>query len=73
VASAEEALAVAREIDQRFGEGRALAVLGRALDQDGRRAEARACWEQALGVLEDLGAPDAEDVRAQLERAPTPR
>ncbi|HEY0540311.1 MAG TPA: BTAD domain-containing putative transcriptional regulator [Actinoallomurus sp.] len=70
---AEDALAIAHDIDQRFGEGRALAVLGRALVQDGRLEEGRACWERALGVFQALGAPAADDVRALLDRAPTPR
>jgi DNA-binding SARP family transcriptional activator/tetratricopeptide (TPR) repeat protein len=70
---AREALAIAREIDQRFGEGRALVVLGRALTEDGRPDEGRACWEEAFTVLRAVGAPDAEDVRELLERAPTRR
>ena len=70
---AEAALAIARDIDQKFGEGRALVVLGRALTEDGRPGEGRACWEMALAVLRSVGAPDADDVRELLERAPTPR
>ncbi len=73
VAHAEEALAIAREIEQRFGEGRALDVLGRALTEDGRPDKGRACWEEALGVFQALGAPAADDVRALLDRVPSPR
>ena len=70
---AEAALAIAREIDQRFGEGRTLVVLGRALTETGRPGEGRACWQTALALLQSLGAPDTEDVRELLERAPTSR
>jgi len=73
VAHAEEALSIAREIEQRFGEGRALDVLGRALNEAGRPDDGRACWEQALAVFQALGAPAADDIRALLDRAPTPR
>lgn len=43
-----------------------LVLLGRGLDSVGQHDRARACWNDALSILVELGAPEAEDVRALL-------
>ena len=50
----------------RYGQAFALAHLGDVLaDADGADA-ARAAWTDALAVLDDLGHPEAAEVRAKL-------
>lgn len=66
-ACAEESLHLSRGNDHRFGQGRALMVLGRALAEIGATDRARGCWEQALEILHELGAPAEADVRALLD------
>ncbi|MCW2947134.1 MAG: transcriptional regulator, family, partial [Actinoallomurus sp.] len=73
IADAEQSLATSRENGHRFGEGRALVVLGRALAEIGATDRARGCWEQALEIFVEVAAPAAEDVRALLGEALTPR
>jgi hypothetical protein len=50
----------------RPGEGVSLRGLGAALRQTGDLAGARECWQQALAILDDLGHPEADEVRSQL-------
>jgi DNA-binding SARP family transcriptional activator/tetratricopeptide (TPR) repeat protein len=69
MAAAEESLRISRVNDHRFGQGRALVVLGRVLSELGSPDRARGCWEQALEIFEDLDAPAREDVRALLSEA----
>ncbi len=66
IADAEMSLAASRENVHRFGEGRALVVLGRALAEIGATDRARGCWEQALTIFDELAAPAADDVRTLL-------
>jgi tetratricopeptide (TPR) repeat protein len=64
--AAEESLRISRVNDHRFGQGRALVVLGRVLSELGSPDRARGCWEQALEIFEELDAPARDDVRALL-------
>ncbi len=72
IADAEMSLAASRENLHRFGEGRALVVLGRSLAEIGATDRARGCWNQALTIFDELSAPDAEDVRTLLAGALSP-
>ncbi|WP_200258615.1 BTAD domain-containing putative transcriptional regulator [Streptomyces sp. HSG2] len=49
--------------------GNALTVLGRALAALGQTDRARACWEEALHLYEQVGAAEADDARALLASA----
>ncbi|MFE3327815.1 BTAD domain-containing putative transcriptional regulator [Streptomyces sp. NPDC059176] len=46
--------------------GHVLTVLGKALDALRQGDRARACWREALGVYEQLGAPEASTVQSLL-------
>ena len=61
------ALKLSREIADPVQEGRALVGLGRALDALGA-PEAREHWQSALAIFEAVSSPEADDVRALLER-----
>jgi tetratricopeptide (TPR) repeat protein len=69
IVMAEESLRLSRENHHRFGEGRALVVLGQVLSELGSPDRARGCWEQALEIFEDLDAPARDDVRTLLAEA----
>ncbi|MGH3850007.1 MAG: tetratricopeptide repeat protein, partial [Pseudonocardiaceae bacterium] len=62
-----QALAVTREFRDRHGAARALRYLGEALRGAGQLAEARESWLEALSIFDDLGAPEAAQVRVCLE------
>ncbi|MBV9730901.1 MAG: tetratricopeptide repeat protein [Pseudonocardiales bacterium] len=63
-----QALIVYREINNRWGEGWMLYNIGELLHDTGRPAAARASWRhQALAIFEELGDPQAVEVRARLE------
>jgi len=49
-----------------------LIVLGDTLQGAGRTDQARAAWREALAILEALGSPRAEKVRASLETTAAP-
>ena len=59
---------VRRETADPYGEGEALRQLGSALLDIGDRGKAIACLQAALELFEELGAPDAEEVRALLQK-----
>ncbi|RII11835.1 Regulatory protein AfsR [Streptomyces sp. YIM 130001] len=44
-----------------------LTVLGRSLDRLGQRDRSRACWQEALEIQEQAGAPEADMLRALLQ------
>ncbi|MEU3300486.1 BTAD domain-containing putative transcriptional regulator [Streptomyces sp. NPDC006678] len=46
--------------------GNVLTLLGQALDALGQSGRARACWREALALYEELGAAEADAVRALL-------
>jgi DNA-binding SARP family transcriptional activator len=62
----EEALAARRDTTDRYGEAETLDCLGHIHQAGGRTVEARRQWSRALDLFEELGAPAAADVRAQL-------
>jgi DNA-binding SARP family transcriptional activator len=60
------ALGLANRIDDRHQQARACDGLGGAHLAAGDRGEARRCWQEALTLYAGLGAPEADQVRAQL-------
>jgi len=66
VACHQESLAISRTVGDRPGEAEALRGLGDALHALGRGQEARTRWQQALDITEQLGLPEADEVRARL-------
>ncbi len=66
------ALAGYRAVGDRAGEAKALAGTGSALRAIGRTGDAVAAWRQALAIYTDLGAPEADDLRARLELFDSP-
>ncbi|MEV0638715.1 BTAD domain-containing putative transcriptional regulator [Streptomyces sp. NPDC050619] len=68
-ALAEQALAVLRGIGGEWRRGNVLTVLGRALNGLGQTGRAHACWQEALAIFEQLGSPEASDVRLLLTPA----
>ncbi len=58
-----QGVALLREARDRYGEADALWHLGLALGALGDHGEATSCLQQALTVFEQLGAPEAGDVR----------
>ncbi|MGW6391311.1 BTAD domain-containing putative transcriptional regulator [Streptomyces sp. NPDC055103] len=67
--NAEMALTVLRGIGGEWRRGNVLTVLGRALFGIGQSGRALVCWQEALGIFEALGAPEAAEVRALLTPA----
>ncbi|MEV4439805.1 tetratricopeptide repeat protein, partial [Streptomyces sp. NPDC049577] len=65
-AHAEQALAVLRGIGGEWRRGNILTVLGRCLDALGQTGRAHACWTEALASFEQLGSPEADEVRTLL-------
>jgi tetratricopeptide (TPR) repeat protein len=61
-----DALEVASRISERYEQARALDGLGRAYHAAGDQRQARHHWKQALAVYADLGAPETDQLRAQL-------
>ena len=68
-AGAEMALTLLRGIGGEWRRGIVLTVLGRALDGIGQSGRARVCWQEALALYEELGAPEAAEVKGLLGRA----
>ncbi|WP_435187274.1 BTAD domain-containing putative transcriptional regulator [Streptomyces sp. bgisy126] len=67
--NAEMALTVLRGIGGEWRRGNVLTVLGRALFGIGQSGRAVVCWQEALGIFEALGTPEADEVRALLAPA----
>ncbi|MGY6020395.1 BTAD domain-containing putative transcriptional regulator [Streptomyces spinosirectus] len=65
-ANAEMALTVLRGIGGEWRRGNVLTVLGRALGGIGQTGRAQVCWREAMGIYEELGSPEAAEVRALL-------
>ncbi|MFI6795067.1 AfsR/SARP family transcriptional regulator [Streptosporangium canum] len=65
---AEQALTVSREIGHPYGEALSLWVLGRALAGLGNTSRSHDCLERAHDIFVRLGAPEAADLRALLDR-----
>ncbi|MFF7730555.1 BTAD domain-containing putative transcriptional regulator [Streptomyces sp. NPDC008001] len=66
---AEQALKI-RGIGGEWRRSNILTVLGRSLEALGQPGRARACWTEALAVYEQLGAPEAAEVRRLLSVVP---
>lgn len=62
---AEQALAL-RGIGGEWRRGTVLLVLGRSLDALDQSDRARACWREALSIFDELGSPEAAEVRRLL-------
>jgi DNA-binding SARP family transcriptional activator/tetratricopeptide (TPR) repeat protein len=60
------AIELYREFDHRYSEADTLASLGDAQHAAGDLESARTAWRRALDVLDQLGHPDAAEVRAKL-------
>ncbi|MFF0573126.1 AfsR/SARP family transcriptional regulator [Streptosporangium saharense] len=67
---AEQALAVSVEIGHPYGEALSLWVLGRALAGQSDVRRSRDCLQRAHDIFDRLGAPEAADIRALLDRDP---
>ncbi|MFF7858691.1 BTAD domain-containing putative transcriptional regulator [Streptomyces sp. NPDC007904] len=65
---AEQALAVGCIGGDRM-RANVLTTLGESLDALGQVDRARACWQEALSLYEQTGAPEADGVRARLSPA----
>jgi len=61
-------LSVFREIGDRLSEGKTLTGLGRTRDLNGDATAAAAAWREALTIFQELGVPEAAEVRRLLER-----
>ncbi|MEU4532458.1 tetratricopeptide repeat protein [Micromonospora ureilytica] len=53
------------------GRARTLLALGRSLSERGEADDARSCWRQALAVFNELGDPEADEIRALLGQPAT--
>jgi len=75
VAAYEHALDLFRQLGDRYNEAATLARLGDTWAAAGSPITARDTWRAALALLDELGHPDADHVRAQLHATtePTPR
>jgi DNA-binding SARP family transcriptional activator/tetratricopeptide (TPR) repeat protein len=60
------ALTVASEVGDKHGQARAHHGLGHVHDAAGNPGQARHHWREAITLYADLGAPEADQVRAQL-------
>jgi len=56
-----------RDLGDRYGVAYVLACLGDTRQAGGDPGAARPAWQQALGILLDLGHPDADGIHAKLE------
>ncbi|WP_406330856.1 AfsR/SARP family transcriptional regulator [Streptomyces sp. NBC_00203] len=68
-AHAEQALAVLRGIGGEWRRANVLTVLGRALSLIGHIDRAQVCWRDSLQIFEDLGSPEADEVRSLISPA----
>lgn len=68
-ALAEQALGLLRTIGGAWRRANVLTTLGEALNRTGQAGRARACWVQALEVFDELGSPEAAEVRRHLDSA----
>jgi DNA-binding SARP family transcriptional activator len=61
-----QAVELHRAAGSRWGVGDTLGHLGDTCHAAGKLPEARAFWEEALAILADLHAPEADQIRAKL-------
>ncbi len=67
-ASYEQALAIFRALGSRYGEGLTLRALGLAVEAAQGASTARPYWTEALDILTSLEAPQADEVKALLDK-----
>jgi DNA-binding SARP family transcriptional activator/tetratricopeptide (TPR) repeat protein len=72
IACYRDAVALYREFDDRYNEAESSASLGTAEQAAGHLAAARATWQYALDIFDQLGHPDADEVRAKLKEIDQP-
>jgi DNA-binding SARP family transcriptional activator/tetratricopeptide (TPR) repeat protein len=72
LACLEESLTSYRRQGDRLAEAEVLTHLAEAEQAHGDADAARGSWQQALVILEDLGHPDADEIRAKLDALPAP-
>ena len=65
----QRSLGLFRELNDRSNEAEILIHLGDAHQSAGHRGHARDSWRQALDILDDLGHPDADQLRDKLRMA----
>ena len=65
----QQALALARDVGHRWGQGRALELLGLAVQPVQGLEAAQVCSQEALTIFRELDAPEADEVRALIEAA----
>ncbi len=65
------AVTLFRRTGDRYSEASTLHKVGDSYRSVGDTAAARASWQRALSVLDDLGHPDADDIRARLQALAT--
>jgi tetratricopeptide (TPR) repeat protein len=63
----QQTLDIAREIDSLPEQASALTRLGNAHEAAGDSKAAISCWRQALAIFEQIGYPEADDVRSRLK------
>ncbi len=72
ITNCEQALAIRREYADFYGEGRTLGNLGLAERALGDAATGERHIREAIGLLDALGAPEADQMRAWLDEADEP-
>ncbi|RBQ12207.1 SARP family transcriptional regulator [Spongiactinospora rosea] len=65
---AEQALIISRDISYPYGEAMSLTVLGNALRELGSTSRSLDCLQQAFDIFSRLSAPEADPLRAILDR-----
>lgn len=65
IASYREAIDLYRRVGDRYNEADGLGRLAEVHRDAGNRDAARTAWRRALAILDDLGHPDAEAIRAR--------
>ncbi|NLT53061.1 MAG: tetratricopeptide repeat protein [Actinomycetales bacterium] len=66
IACHQRAIGLSRALGDHYNEADLLGLLGDAYLADGDPRAAERVWRDALAILEDLGHPEAEDVRRRL-------
>ena len=67
----QHALRIFREVGARYNEADTLANIGDTRHESGNQAQARAAWQKALAILDDLKHADASQIRAKLRQLGT--
>jgi len=70
-AAGERGLLLFEQLGDRHGKAKCLRQLGNAARGSGQLALARAHWRAALAICDELGLPEATEIRAELTGTPT--